>query len=362
MYPEIYNDKTDILFYFLARACKISSKYVSFIVSRAFLEAYKADKLRAWLLKNTSLEEIIDFQNFYVFEGVGITTSIIRLRNGIKAGRFPVYKLKQGKQTTKYILSDISNKNSFFENYAADQALLSAAPWSFVTEIDRDIISKIDASGVPIGQILIIGQGMQTGRNEVFGKRTDDELRRWHVPKSMYYHRASNTDIQRYTIRDRCEYLLYLEDAKDLSSIPLGVQKFLNTHAAALKERAAFQRGNCLWWRYTWPLHKELYSRSKILCPYLSSENRFALDDDCTYIGLTDTTVLFENNQPEHLFYLLGLLNSRLLTFRYKSIGKLKSGGIFEYFWNGISKLPIHRINLSNQMDKSCHDRMVQLV
>src|SRR5690606_22975028 len=45
-YPHIHNDKTDLLFYFLARAVQLSRGGVGYIVSRAFLEAFKADKLR----------------------------------------------------------------------------------------------------------------------------------------------------------------------------------------------------------------------------------------------------------------------------------------------------------------------------
>ncbi len=60
--------------------------------------------------------------------------------------------------------------------------------------------------------------------------------------------------------------------------------------------------------------------------------------------------------------YLLGLLNSKLLTFRFKSIGKLKGGGIYEYFWNSVSKLCIRRIDFSNSSDVDKHDQMVALV
>ena len=38
---------------------------------------------------------------------------------------------------------------------------------------------------------------------------------------------------------------------------------------------------------------------------------------------------------------LLALLNSSTLDFRYKTIGKQTGGGVFEYFENGIGKLPI---------------------
>ena len=60
-YPEVHNDKTDILFYFIKRAVELSKGEVSFILSRAFLEAYKADKLRGWLPTQTRIDKIVKF-------------------------------------------------------------------------------------------------------------------------------------------------------------------------------------------------------------------------------------------------------------------------------------------------------------
>jgi hypothetical protein len=51
-----------------------------------------------------------------------------------------------------------------------------------------------------------------------------------------------------------------------------------------------------------------------------------------------------------------------LLTFRFSSIGKLKGGGIIEYFWNSISKLPIRRIDFDRKEGKRDHDHLVGFV
>ncbi len=61
---------------------------------------------------------------------------------------------------------------------------------------------------------------------------------------------------------------------------------------------------------------------------------------------------------PEDLRYVLGLLKFKLLTYRFRFIGKLKSAGMLEYFWNSISKLPIRRIAPTDPS----HQRMVDLV
>ncbi|MBW8878645.1 MAG: N-6 DNA methylase, partial [Acidobacteria bacterium] len=79
-YPDVYTDKTDILFYFLTKGIQLCRGRLAFIVSRAFLEAYKATRLRNYLLAHAKIERIIDFQNFHVFRGIGITTCIVILQ------------------------------------------------------------------------------------------------------------------------------------------------------------------------------------------------------------------------------------------------------------------------------------------
>ena len=97
------------------------------------------------------------------------------------------------------------------------------------------------------------------------------------------------------------------------------------------------------------------------MCPYLAKSNRFALDVNDEFLSLTDTTVIFDSGQAEDLYYILGILNTDLLTERYKSIGKLKGGGIYEYFWNNVSLMPIKRINFSDQTEIALHDKIVTL-
>ena len=360
-YPHIYNDKTDILFYFIAKAHALSKNRAGFIVSRAFLEAFKADKLRGYLATNRAVAEIVDFQNFYVFDGVGITTCVLQMEKAPSSKTLEVFKLRPTKLPSTE-LPKLLSKGEVFEHHTIARSSLNAGVWNFAPPAIAELNAKIDAAGETLGKILHIGQGMQTGCNEVFGERTLDEIRGWKVPQPLYRFRAANSDIQRFEVRDREEVLLYLEEVASFDKLPAGVRQHLESCAASLKARAAYKRGNCDWWRFTWPLHREYYSRARLVCPFLATENRFALVEDGRFIGLTDSTVLFENRQPESLKYLLGLLNSKLLTFRFRSIGKLKGGGIYEYFWNSISKLPIRRIDFKKPADKARHDKLVMLV
>ena len=78
---------------------------------------------------------------------------------------------------------------------------------------------------------------------------------------------------------------------------------------------------------------------------------------------MTDTIVLFrKEHTPEDIKYILALLNSKLLAFRFRGIGKLKSKGTYEYFWNSVSKLPIRAINFEQPSEREAHDHVVTLV
>ena len=96
-------------------------------------------------------------------------------------------------------------------------------------------------------------------------------------------------------------------------------------------------------------MHIDKYHFNKLWTSYRGKENCFVFDDSSDYVGLTNTTVIFGDNPEINLKYILGLLNSKLINYRYKSIGKQTGGGVFEYFENGIKKIPIPLVDLPNQ-------------
>ena len=356
-YGSVYADKTDLLFYFMKISVELTRSETAVIVSRAFLEAHKAEKLRAFLADRTAVREVIDFRNAIIFKGVGITTAIVHLT---KTGyRKPAsFRQLKPQQMPPGITSTDLHRTDLFSTVPVAQKDFGGASWRYAEADLQALLKRIDAAGDRLGDILHIGQGMQTGQNKVFSGIPRAELAVAKVAPGSYYIRARNSDIQPYRIRDSDMALIYPEAADRLEDLPKIVRDHLRRHETELKNRAAYQRGNCLWWRYTWPLHKQHFGKPKILCPYLASGNRFALDRDGTFLGLTDTTVLYDNKQPEDLRYLLGLLNSRLLTLRFRYIGKLKAGGVIEYFENTVSKLPIPRRKATDPQ----HQEMVRLV
>ena len=168
-------------------------------------------------------------------------------------------------------------------------------------------------------------------------------------PEKFIKKRMCGEIIKRYYIGEKEEYMLYFEGVNSYEELPKSIQSHLSANKEVLKERATCKNEGRVWWRYSRPMHKEYYHLNKIWCSYRSQKNEFVLDESSDYIGLTNTTVIFDTNPDLSLKYLLALLNSSLLTYRYKSIGKQTGNGVREYFETGVGKLPIPKASTAQQ-------------
>ncbi|WP_166999095.1 Eco57I restriction-modification methylase domain-containing protein [Paramicrobacterium fandaimingii] len=356
-YSAVYADKTDILFYFLKKTVDICRGEIGMIVSRSFLEAAKAVKLRGWLAENARVRAVLDFRHANVFPGVGINTAIVRLTKSKVPksslfGRYREQKLPAG-----YGPETLRDRK-LIDEVTVPVAAIGSRSWNFGSHEVEDVLKKIDSKGQRIGDVLHIGEGMQTGANKVF-QFSPSESRASELERSgLLRRRARNSDIQAYEITDAGPLMLYVEDVESFARLPQDVQEHLLSSRDTLEGRAAFKRGNCDWWRFTWPLHKSYFNRARIIAPYRASQNRFALDAAAEYLGITDTTVLYDNEQPEDLNYFLGFLNSQVLTGRFRYIAKLLGGGVMEYYENTVSELRVPR----SAPGEKLHDSMVKLV
>ena len=354
-YPHIYTDKTDILFYFLEKSVSICKGEIGMIVSRSFLEADKAQKLRAWLASNIRVREILDFRSAEVFKGVGINTAIVILTKSKSVKNTSFKKWRKMSLPAGYRASTLRQKNSL-ESLSISHSKLDGTIWNFGDVEVEQILTKLDSAGVPLSSVSKVGQGMQTGSNKAFEIEQElFDLMESKFPK-MVFPRISNSGIKRYRLQPAKKYLLYPEGVESFDELPEEFRKHLSVSRKELEDRAAFKRGNCEWWRYTWPLHKELFHLPKIVSPYMATTSTFAVDSDNLAIYLTDTTVIYITNPDIPIHALCALLNSDILDFRFHYLTKLQGGGVKEFVAKRVEKQPIPfnatNIDLTLQLNK----------
>ncbi|MDR0911440.1 MAG: N-6 DNA methylase, partial [Methanobrevibacter sp.] len=337
---DVYMDKSDILFYFIEKSSQISKGLIGFIISNAFLFSDKGKKLRNYILDKCPLSKIVNFEKFLVFNA-GITTSIVLFDKTNKNKLTKAITLNEKDYEYKNLLNLINNENNYFNvNFVKDNV------FPLINDEVKELNKKIDGNHSKLGDLFLVGKGMETAANDVFIFKEYPE----NFPAEFIKKRITGKTIDKFYINDNTDYILYFEFVKDFKELPDSVQKYLKENKNTLKNRAdKKRRPTSPWWNYTFALHSEYYNLPKIICSYRSKENIFALDKSFDYLGLTNTTVIFGTNENYAMEYILALLNSKLLNFRYKTIGKQTGSGVFEYFANGISKIPIPAISLEEQ-------------
>jgi adenine-specific DNA-methyltransferase len=332
-FPQVYMDKSDILFYFLDLATKLSNTQTSYIISNAMLFSDKAQKLRNHLLLKNPIEKIINFEKYQVFDEVSITSMMIFLNKNHPGNTAQVKNFTENNYSKIELEHYLNNDGKYF-----NVTLYKDAVFALVNNSVAKINQKIDGIHSLCGELLHVGSGMQTAANEVFSF----DFEPVHFDAKLLKKRMIGECIEKYLCKPSESYLLYLEDEMSFEGLPKNIKAYLNKNKAKLMARAEIIRNdNRVWWKYTFPMHKEYYKNDKIWCSYRAKENIFCLDEGTDYVGLTNTTVVFSTNKSVDIKYVLALLNSKTLNFRYKSIGKQTGNGIFEYFENQVSKLPI---------------------
>jgi adenine-specific DNA-methyltransferase len=330
-YTRIWQDKSDILFYFLAKAMHLSKDHIGYILSNAFLFSDKAQKLRNAILEDGRLAKIVNFEQFLVFKDASITSGIFIFRKEHDSIQAAV--LKEKSCPVDYVVNYMNNAaNYFFVSFSKNTV------FALVDDVIERLNKKIDGRHPLLKDTCLVGKGMETAANDVFIFKDHPKQ----FPKKYIKKHLIGENIDRYYLEDNPDYLLYVENDDDFRSLPVSIQEYLKEHRKVLSDRADKRRRTTApWWNYTFAMHKEYYNLPKIWCSYRSKNNAFILDETSDYIGLTNTTVIFGTNTQYSLKYILALLNSKLLTFRYRSIGKQTGSGVYEYFANGIGKLPI---------------------
>ncbi|MDR1478945.1 MAG: N-6 DNA methylase [Planctomycetaceae bacterium] len=387
-YSEIWQDKSDILFYFIYKALQISKGEIGYITSNAFLFSDKASKLRNVILSDGRFAQVVNFERYKVFSDASIASGIFIFNGQHKNNTIKATIFKNKTATTENIIDFINNDKNYF-SVTLNRNKVFALTDSQTSKLNQ----KIDGNHPLLRDLFCIGRGMETGANEVFlfhnypsqfpkqfiKKRISGEniySSYFKIPETEHANVALGNGcpmakliahigygVTRYVAKGKMDFLLYFEDVERFEDLPISIQNHLTANAEKLKNRADKKRRHAAkWWNYTFPLHKEQYLKTKICCSYRNRDNEFILDEDCNSLCLSNMTVIFATHAKLSPKYLLAILNSNLFKWRYQYLAKQTGNGIFEYMPNGIGKFPIPLLNLSKKSDKITHDKIVILV
>jgi len=317
--------------------------FAIFICPTAFAKRDYGDGIRSFLLQNSSLRELIDFEHSQVFDKATNYTGIFSF------SRF----------------QDSCNKLKHRKGFKApisliDQSALSSKTWIFTDEYAGQIINKIKKDAASLGQITKISEGVVTGFNDLY-LLNEKYIEENNFEKDAFCPCLRGKEIDRYFLAKNSEVLFYPYEMRDNKTVLIDKSilekkapqyyKFLEKHKIKILDRKYFVQSSKKWYELWNQRTLSNFITEKIVTPELSDRNRFALAKSKIFYGDTVCGILirdeFKNNI--HLKYLLALLNSALIEWFYKQTTVPKAGGFFIYKVMFLKDIPIRIISPEQQ-------------
>ena len=356
---DIWMGQSDYLYFFVKDGLKIlkNKGYFGYVITRYFIEAYFASGFRQFIQDNSCIETIIDFKNYTVFKEVGIKTCLLFLRKEVlelnrKSNTFNILSLPERINKIKDIESSLVHDSLLlpFKKINILQDDLKSSRWEIVPDLELNLIQKLNGVSYNLGDKTRIGMGMQTGANEIF-EVSEEEINLHKIEVQVLRKIVSNMEIMRYCTDFNSRYWIYTEPHNNVSNQFPNTMKYLEQHRERLEDRIAFRRNDCEWYQFSYPRHEDKFDHPKIVVPFIAPFNRFALDSTGEIYSSTDSQVIFpDDSLLVSLEYIVTLLNSSLLNWRYRYLGKSKDYR-YEYSREAISALPIREIEFITPTD-----------
>jgi len=340
-YSDVFKDKGDISYCFFQKGLELlrDRGKLGFITSRYFIEAQSGIELREYLKENSCISKIVDFYGVRPFKGFGIDIVIVflekkKIKNDIIEIIKPSHNKAKKKEFFKYI--NIEGNDSCKRFYIKGNELNSKA-WLLIDEDERNIIKKIENKcSFTLNDICMSYQGIITGCDKVF--IVDCEIiSENNIEKELIKPWIKSSNIKKHNITSSSKYLIYSNMIDKEEKFPKAI-KYIERMRDRLENRRECIRGYRKWYELQWGRDMNIFEQNKIVFPYKSDTNRFAMDKGNYFSADVYSLVLKEECNYSYDF-LLFLLNSRLYEFYFKTFAKKLGENLFEYYPNNLMKL-----------------------
>jgi hypothetical protein len=360
---KVYHGVADLYVYFIERSLSSLNEdgIFSYIVANKWTRANYGKPLRQWL-KRHCIEEIVDFGDLPVFQATTYPC-IVRISTKPPKSTFAVTEV----ETLSFAsLDEYVQEHQF----AVNREGLDDSGWSLVDEKTQALLDKIRQVGVPLGDYVDgkIYRGVLTGLNEAFvisantrEKLIAEDPRSAELIKPFLVGR----DVKRYQPPESKRYLIFTRRGVDIQRYP-AIERHLLHYKERLMPKQKDWKGEKWQGRkpgdYEWYeiqdtiAYYEEFEKPKIIYPNICKKPEFVFDENDWYTNQK----CFIISKPDK--YLLGILNSSLTYFMFKSFLPKLRGDFYEPSYVIFKDFPIYAIDFSSPVERARHDRMVTLV
>ncbi len=315
---KVANGTADLYVYFYELALNMlkPNGLKGFICSNKFFRAKYGENLREYILQNSTILQIADFNGVKIFEDATVDSAIT------------IFQKQKVDSNSTFKVVDVDLIN----NYDMKQSDLTKISFSFSNPKELAIKQKIEKIGTPLKEWDInIYRGILTGFNEAF--IIDENIKNELIKKDFKSAEIikpllKGRDIKKYNYEFNNLFLISTFPALklDINEYPI-IKEYLETFGKRLEqtgEKGSRKKTSNKSFEIQDNIayYKE-FEKDKIIYPEIASNpNSFEYDKNCYY--LDKTAFLIEGN---NLKYIISILNSKaLLHYMKQSIRQVGQG------------------------------------
>ena len=383
---EFYYGKMDYFYFFFHLSINLlhNKGICAFISTNYYPTALGAKKLRLDLEKRTNILQLINFNEYKIFESALGQHNLITMfekntlhskeskvinnsrKGNVKDGHIP-FILDGSDELVKvgYICHDklFEGEDHYIRLYVEESGDNQIA----------SVFDKLTMGNQRLGDIANVNTGLFTACDKVFISDIDSieyKFKTNQLEQTLLKPLFKNSDIEKYTTKEiNSKVVIYHHEKASykLSEIP-NIYAYLLGHKEKLLQRkdnslkGALKRGR--WDVMALPKIAINFEGPKIVAPQRSKSNTFGYNEIPWYAA-SDVFFITTKDNSYDLKYILGLLNSHLYYFWLYNKGKRK-GEMLELIAKPLSEIPIKKANTIQQqciidlvdaiIDKKKHD------
>jgi type I restriction-modification system DNA methylase subunit len=358
----------DIYVVFVEKGLKLIAKsgILGFILPSKFFATDYGEYLRGIISDRNALRKIVDFGSLQIFDQATTYTCLLFL-SGSKQEYFDYSKVNNSSE-----LQDASIRKI--------EAFVSQSTWTFSDKVTQLFINKLNSSTKPLGELPArIGRGSSTGNDAIFilhresNKFYTREHEQVKLEPEILRTPIFATSFGRYEFRpSKDEAIIFpyhvnhngydLFEEKELSANYPKTYEYLLTRKKGLEKRKQHKS----WFSFSAPRNLDVHDSAQILVPLLADKGLFCRiskkSSEFCLMASGGFSITVSPNCPLSPDYVLGLLNSKLLTWRLRSISNVFRGGWFTCTKQYVETLPIRLIDFSKKYEIALYEEIISLV
>jgi adenine-specific DNA-methyltransferase len=368
---QFYQGKMDLFYFFFHIGLDMLEEkgILGFITSNYYLTADGAVKLREDLFRRSEILELINLNEYKVFESAAGQHNVITLLR------------RTDQPADNAVKQTLTNRKGRADSDILQNILAKTDTETFYTEISRSqlfdgtkhyirfsagnavdaLLDKMAKAGGRLDTFFLTNQGVVPGalvfssdHARKFPKiRAEKDAPIFIYPKGMLHELCrknpaepldfvkpffKNSDIHRYTTAMLSDKEILYADGK--TELPPEILKYLKKFKPVLLHRRECQNGKIQWYELQWARFRNLFVKPKIVLPYRCSRATFAYNEIPFYAATDVYYITEKDNNTERLKMLLGILNSKLIHTWLYHRGKRK-GKTLELFPTPLRQIPL---------------------